>query len=341
MSSDAQRFLNSTSRPNAPQLPGLLKPTTRVSAVVKHVTALEDAPAKLQKQLADLGLLGNVQELDEQGYTIVKGALDPKLALHVRDLIIQQTEKNGATSYAQGERPAGEIHLDVDTCTEEEFKGISYQANLLFADPAFEEVLMCEKPLALITYLLGESCLLFSMGSHVKGPGGVPLDLHSDNGNGMIEPFREVAEVANCNYVLTPYDAEGKNGSLFVWPGSHKLCRKPVRAEQLGQPECQGIPIEAEVGDCVVWHGNFWHGSCKREVPGLRVNLAAAYCRQYISPQEYRTNGSDMPEEMRERHKDDKRFLTLLGDKLGHGWKRDSKGPNYAKMAKAPQGLFD
>ena len=54
---------------------------------------------------------------------------------------------------------------------EEDFSGLSYQPYLLYDDPVFPN-LMLERPLALVTYLLGESCHLSSIGSHFKGPGG-------------------------------------------------------------------------------------------------------------------------------------------------------------------------
>ena len=47
-----------------------------------------------------------------------------------------------------------------------------------------------------------------SMGCHFKGPGGMPLPLHSDNGNGIPAPFPATSHVANVNYALTPCSRE-------------------------------------------------------------------------------------------------------------------------------------
>ena len=58
---------------------------------------------------------------------------------------------------------------------------MTYLPYLLYDDEVFEEILMEPEPLALITYLLGESCILSSMGCHFKGPGGMPLPLHLHN----------------------------------------------------------------------------------------------------------------------------------------------------------------
>ena len=57
----------------------------RLDSVAKHLPTLDDAPDTMQKLIADLGLSENVKELHEQGYTIVKGALSPELALRVRE----------------------------------------------------------------------------------------------------------------------------------------------------------------------------------------------------------------------------------------------------------------
>ena len=55
--------------------------------------------------------------------------------------------------------------IDPDTATAEDLSGglgvgNNYQHYMLYDDEVFEEILMEEKPLALVTYLLGESCHL-------------------------------------------------------------------------------------------------------------------------------------------------------------------------------------
>ena len=79
---------------------------------------------------------------------------------------------------------------------------------ILYDDEVFEQILMAEKPLALVSYLVGESCLLSSISCFFKGPGptGV-LPLHADTLGP--QPFPTYAQTANINYALTPYTREG------------------------------------------------------------------------------------------------------------------------------------
>jgi ectoine hydroxylase-related dioxygenase (phytanoyl-CoA dioxygenase family) len=75
----------------------------------------------------------------------------------------------------------------------------------------------------------------------------------------------------------------------------------------------------------VVWHGNTWHGSFPRQVPGLRINLATYFCRQYMQPQEnYRDH---VPDELLARYGRDSRMSELLGLHTVHGWR--DEGPQF------------
>lgn len=72
-------------------------------------------------------------------------------------------------------------------------------------------------------------------------------------------------------------------------------------------------------------------------VPGIRMSLAVYFSRQYIQTQE--RHGDVVPDEVRERHANDTRFLNLLAAKQPYGWQKD--GPDYSKFALMPRGLYD
>jgi ectoine hydroxylase-related dioxygenase (phytanoyl-CoA dioxygenase family) len=294
----------------------------------------------LERIMADISALGlehNLIELETLGYTTIKGVLSPATVERAKAAIIRSTETfTGKT---------------IDTAREDgtNLNGMTYIPYLLYDDLVFEEIVMEARPLALITYLLGESCLLSSMGCHFRVPGGLPLMLHSDNGNGTPAPFSSTAFVANVNYALTPYSKE--EGCLAMVPGSHKLLRQPTLAENFRAQREPGEPLERATwsdppnavpmtiarGDAVVWHGNTWHGGFKREVPGARINLAAYFCRQFVQTQEQ--HGRAVPKDLLARHANDERFAVLLGQRAPYGWR--SEGPDYALMGKAPRGLYD
>jgi len=282
------------------------------------------AADRVTAAIDELGLGKHLVDLETRGYTTLKGVLGRDEIARAKAAIVRRV------TAASGR--------DVDLDTGAGFTGQTYVPYLLFEDPVFESILMAPKPLALITYLLGESCLLSSIGCHFKGPGGDPLALHSDNGNGMPAPFPAYAQVANVNYALTPYSREA--GALAMVPGSHLLARQPTSREM--QLKGSGtnpaaVSMDLDPGDCVVWHGNTWHGSFAREIPGVRMNLAVYFCRQYITTQESHRGAT--PPEVVARHANDARFATLLGAKQPYGWHEE--GPDYTIMARNPRGRFD
>lgn len=277
-------------------------------------------------EIAELGLEGNVAELEAVGYTTVKAAIDADLVARAKAAIIRVMErKSGLT-------------VDADTEEQAAWDGVSLAHYLLFEDEVFESIVAAPKPLALISYLLGRSCVLSSMTCHFKGKGGNPLLLHSDNGNGIPAPFSAISQVANCNYALTPYSREA--GALAMVPGSHRLCRQPRPDEMtLDDDNCNpdAVAMDLEPGDCVVWHGNTWHGSFQRQIPGIRMNLAVYFARQYIVTQEQYDRA--VPQEMLDRHANDKRFLRLLGQRQPYNY--NAAGPDWTKFADMPRGQFD
>jgi len=274
----------------------------------------------------EFGLKDNLIDLETSGYTTIHGVLSEDTMVRARQAILARVERDS------GKR------VDIEAATEDDYEGMTYLPYLLYDAEVFEEILMEPKPLALITYLLGESCLLSSFGCHFKGPGGMPLPLHSDNGNGMPAPFPAYSQVANVNYALTPYSE--KAGALALVPGSHKLARQP-RLEEMtlggAKTNRHAIAMDLAPGDAVVWHGNTWHGSFARELPGIRMNLAVYFNRQYVQTQE--RHGDVVPEKVLQRHANDERFKTLLGGKQPYGWQLD--GPDYSLMARNPRGLYD
>ena len=98
---------------------------------------------------------------------------------------------------------------------------------------------------------------------------------------------RPTPRSANCNYALTDYTEE-----RGAWPWCRAATatpRQPTSCEVWldgNRRYAHVIPIEVPAGTAILWHGNTWHGSFPRKVPGLRVNLSCYFCREYIQPQE-------------------------------------------------------
>ena len=109
--------------------------------------------------------------------------------------------------------------VDPDKATEDDFRSpmgtsLDLVGYLLYDDQVFEEVLMAEKPLALVSYLVGESCLLSRIGCFFKGPGptGV-LPLHADTlGPQPVPSARE--RRSRCEAAGRPRGATVARGAL-------------------------------------------------------------------------------------------------------------------------------
>jgi len=317
----------------------------RTSPVLARMTGKDDgARARVLSRIDELGLNGNLLDIETQGYTVLRGILSADRIERAKAAILRRVESRTGRK------------VDLERATSEDFRGMGYQHYLLFDDPVFPEILLEPKPLALVTYLLGESCVLSSMGSHFRGPGGLPLAVHAD---GVQVGMTETALVANCNYALTPYSQEA--GALVVFPGSHRKNRQPtphenwmagretlpeVLARNLPPGELDAIAwaaprgavtMDIDPGDAVVWHGNTWHGGWRREIPGTRINLAAYFCRPHLSTQERR--GDTRYPEVFARYANEPRFARLMGEKLFNGWREE--GPDFSGQKDAPSGIFD
>lgn len=97
------------------------------------------------------------------------------------------------------------------------------------------------------------------------------------------------------------------------------------------------VTLDLQPGDAVVFHGNTWHVGWRRDIPGLRINLATFMCRQNVLPLEQR--GDTRFPEVFERHAHDPRFARLLGARVYSGWSEE--GPDKTGLRTEPTGLFD
>jgi ectoine hydroxylase-related dioxygenase (phytanoyl-CoA dioxygenase family) len=175
---------------------------------------------------------------------------------------------------------------------------------VLLRDPLFEQALMTRSMLALVSYLLGESCMLSSSSAMLKVRAPENLELHSDQ-VGQPSPFPPYAQVANATWALSDYSDE--NGATRFVPGSHRLSRHPTTEEALDTS--LAVTVWAPAGSIVIWHGNTWHGAAPRTRPGARLSLIFLFCRWYLMPQMMHRQLASA--EMLARN--GRRFSTLMG----------------------------
>jgi ectoine hydroxylase-related dioxygenase (phytanoyl-CoA dioxygenase family) len=201
-----------------------------------------------------------------------------------------KVDRDSGLTFAHNNSPYGVVHSEFA---------------LLAEDPIFEQALMNEAVLALVTYLVGESCFLSHQRGAIKGPGDQYLPMHADPSGPA--PYTPYSQVCNATFALTDYTVDG--GTTCFVPGSHRLCRQPTRDEAIDLSSF--VPIKVPAGSVIVWHGNTWHGALPRKEPGIRVSLV----EYFVRPNEFsnRSNSfkSIVTPEMLARHP--ARFATLLG----------------------------
>ena len=185
----------------------------------------DDAAARVNAEIIELGLERNAWELDNLGYTVVTadklGA--GELADRLREKLLDFAEQD------LGFRP----DLDNGDQIKAEITAIGrghFMPAVMFKDPLFEQALMTRSVLALMTYLLGENCILSSNSAMLKVRAPEKLELHTDQ-VGQPAPFPPYAQVANATWALTDYSPD--NGAITFVPGSHKLARHPSVGEAL------------------------------------------------------------------------------------------------------------
>lgn len=232
------------------------------------------AGERVLAEIARLGLERHAWELDSLGYTVVEpGRLAPVgFTDRLLERILAESARINGTA---PDMAAGTSHADIAITNVGRSEILT---DVFFSDRIFEEALLNEAMLALVTYLLGENCELAAMNGIIKGPGPEHVPMHADSI--QPNPLPPYAQVANATWLLTDYD-EASGATLFE-PGSHRKCRNPTAVESIDLSAA--VPLVAPAGSLLVWHGNTWHGALPRTAPGLRVSLLCFFTRNYIKP---------------------------------------------------------
>jgi hypothetical protein len=237
---------------------------------------------ELAPTILELGLTRNLDELRENGYTIIK--VDRALTDRIRAATLRGVED------ASGPNASFDLAF----------------ATPLGEDPVFEEACTHPAVLALAEYICGRGCTLSSVLATVRTAGSA-LGLHCDQGH-VPAPFPE--HMVNLTACWVTDEFTKANGSFMIIPGTHRHRRNPTPEE--GQALEGAIAVECPPGSVVLWDGAVWHGNYPRTEPGQRVVLHVTYTRLAYRPvhdfsyvtDDFRANASPQ-------------MLALLGENLG------------------------
>jgi ectoine hydroxylase-related dioxygenase (phytanoyl-CoA dioxygenase family) len=204
----------------------------------------------------------HVRIIGEQGYTIVKGAIEPELVDTLRrDL--QQLEEFFAVEPAANS-----------------FEGFHTLRlyNLLAFGRRFELVPVHRHVLPIVEGVLDPGCLISSLSSISIHPGETAQPIHADD---QLIPIPKPHPPTVCNSMWALTDFTEANGATRIVPGTHLSDHSP----DYGAPYAS-IAAEMPAGSVLIWHGSLWHGGGANDTDETRMGIAMNYCAGYIRQQE-------------------------------------------------------
>ncbi|MEE2783880.1 MAG: phytanoyl-CoA dioxygenase family protein [Pseudomonadota bacterium] len=278
-----------------------------------------EATAALQGNIAKFGLEANIAQLETDGYTVLPpGKAGPLELIERIKAAMLEIEQRVSTDNLGDQSGLGTTLF-----------------HMLPEDRAFEEALMSEVALTLVTYLLGYRAKLSQCTGLIKGKGTPALGLHADHSGKFAAPWSMQANYSVVTWVLTDYTRD--NGAVCVWPGSHRWGR-PVPPDMMMAHDHEEIRVlEIPAGSMIIWHGSTWHGAVPRVSDDRRMTLVLPHVRDAIQPQEL--FWASVTPEMIERNP--ARFCTLMGLTSAGPWLQDGPDPTRIAMGPVSGSQFD
>jgi len=229
----------------------------------------------------------HVKRIDEQGYTVLEGAIDVDVCDALREDLDRLEHELGIVPADNGfeGRQTWRIY------------------NLLAHGQLYEQIPVHSEVLPVVEGVLDPGCLVSSLSSIAIGPGETAQPIHADD---QLIPIPKPHPPTVCNTMWALTDFTEANGATRIIPGTHKADASPNYGQHY-----DSIPAEMAKGSVLVWHGSLWHGGGANQTDQRRYGIAMNYCAGYIRQQENQQLGLS-PELVR-------RFPARLQELVGYG----------------------
>ncbi len=212
---------------------------------------------EMHARVRALGMESNVEQMREEGYTVLRDVAPPEFTARVREACLRLAQ-------------------------ETEGRGRGFSAALLLGrDPVFEEMVLQPKLQVMAEIMCGRGNLLSQLISSVRPQGAPKLPLHADQ-NWFPAPFPVHNQLLTFCWACDEFTEAG--GATKVIPGTHRLRRHPTAEEVEEEPGA--MPIECPAGCVPVWDGSVWHGNYPRALEGERVVVHITFSRLALRPVE-------------------------------------------------------
>ena len=287
-------------------------------------------------------------DLDEFGYCYIADALSPEQVTALRTRLVEQAEaeRQQGVAYEDGgaKQNWGEFRDADGNLRQDAFSAATGGINqrvwmLINKGKVFQQVLFVELVRQLIDHMLGQDYLLSSFTANIAKPGGVPMDLHTDQwwmplpirrGPSKVPPGSITRKLSNwteekppaliapavcVNVMWMLNDFTEENGGTRLVPRSHLIGRRPDK-ERDGDVE--SIAAVGPAGSAMVFDGRIWHGTGANVSDGPRLGMLTTFCAPQFRPQENFTVGT-APEVVADASPE---LLALLGFKIWNAYGR-------------------
>ena len=304
--------------------------------------------ADLPKPTTDLSRCR--QDIEQWGYCLLENALEEPLLSACRERLEEQAaaEKQIGQAFEDGgpKQQWGNFRDEDGKIRADAFKaengGINQRVWMLVnKGQCFIDAIEREPVLETVSHVLGEEFLLSSATANIAKPGGITMDLHTDQwwAPEPTRPMRNNLPVGSINRTTFDHDAEladpppmmspaacsnvlfmingmtEANGGTRVVPGSHRFGRHPNKERD---KDLESVAAEGPPGCAIITDGRLWHGTGANVANTARSALILTYCGPQYRPQENYTVGvrPDVYETLSDRVK------ALLGFKVWWGYGR-------------------
>lgn len=203
-----------------------------------------------------------VEEIERDGYTIVRDAIEPDLVGELDEDLLRLERELGVSPANNAFEGTRTIRI----------------YNLLARGRLYERIPAHPRVLPIVEGVLDRGCLISSLSSISIDPGETEQPIHADDQLiALAKPHAPV--VCNTMWALTEFSEE--NGATRVVPGSHKADLSPDYGRAY-----DSAAAEMPAGAVLIWHGSLWHGGGANRSGRRRVGVAMNYCAGFIRQQE-------------------------------------------------------
>jgi ectoine hydroxylase-related dioxygenase (phytanoyl-CoA dioxygenase family) len=235
------------------------------------------------------------QSLDEQGYTILEGAMSPEFLNRLKSRVEELFQLEGDQAGSEFRQEEGSRRL----------------ANLVDKGEVFEQAIAHPAVLPYVARVLGPKFKLSSLNvrsANADSPTGQPL--HVD-----MAAIPDEGGYWVCNTIWMLDDFTIENGATRVIPGSHRWGKIPQK--ELADPYASHpdeVLITGRAGTVVVMNAHAWHGGTANRSGAPRTAMHGFYCRWDKPQQQYQKKL--LRPEVQQRLSPTLRELLALDDKL-------------------------